>query len=486
MICAAAAVSIDLSSTFHAHQLSDSLLPALVSLQHWTPFFWLQDRVGMLVPLLVLPIRHPLGNLLVQDGLYIFSGLAAFLLLARYMLRDDTYPLVGMVSAAAFLALAPPGWCFNLFANTYYGVWLALGLGGLVVLDDATDGRVAWAKRGCGLALLILAHWVYCAAGLLLGLLIVCRALICRQSEPGSRQKKNQTAVALLFLAVALGVGLVFMKFAPEPTRRTPVGAIHAGQWPAAWGQLAEHTWSYMAPHRWPYLLLAGATTGCLLLVITSVRRRATAPLRVAGALVLAALAFALFLGTRRWIAKMAFSAHYTLPVVFFLHIAFVVVATAPLFAALTKPIRRMSYIVAGPVLLAAALLSFGAPSLQAVRDGIDHKFGRYSADIVAGGATHIAGGYWDVWPAVFHANLVLHEKYAPGTIWGITYRGEVTQPDWQKMDAADICVAVPAEVDSDASSILRSFGFAELKVVERRSTIYLLRPKTCDLLSKR
>jgi hypothetical protein len=32
----------------HRFQLSDSLLPALVSLQAWTPFFWGRERLGML------------------------------------------------------------------------------------------------------------------------------------------------------------------------------------------------------------------------------------------------------------------------------------------------------------------------------------------------------------------------------------------------------------------------------------------------------
>ena len=155
LVLASAAICLDLS-TIHQYHASDSLLPVLVSLQHWTPFFWLQDRVGMLVPLLAIPFRHPLANLLVQDGLYIFSGLTAFLLLARYMLPNQAYALVGIGSASVFVALAPPGWCFNLFINTFYGVWLALGLAALVLLEVPSSGRVTWIKLAGTLTLLVL------------------------------------------------------------------------------------------------------------------------------------------------------------------------------------------------------------------------------------------------------------------------------------------------------------------------------------------
>ncbi len=79
----------------HKFHCSDTLVPILVSLQKWTPFFWEQDRIGMLVPLLTLPLRHPLLNLLAQGAIYVSTVLAAIYLLARYMLRDGSYGLAG-------------------------------------------------------------------------------------------------------------------------------------------------------------------------------------------------------------------------------------------------------------------------------------------------------------------------------------------------------------------------------------------------------
>ncbi|MCM2335078.1 MAG: hypothetical protein NDI82_14180, partial [Anaeromyxobacteraceae bacterium] len=65
----------------------------LVSLQRWTPFYWDQERYGMLVPLLALPVRDPLWNLLLQRGLLVLGGLAAVVLLARHALPDRDWPV---------------------------------------------------------------------------------------------------------------------------------------------------------------------------------------------------------------------------------------------------------------------------------------------------------------------------------------------------------------------------------------------------------
>ena len=82
LVCAALAVWIDLGS-LHRCQHADSLLPVPISLYRWTPFYWELDRIGMLVPLLALPFKNPLVNLLVQDAVNVFGGLAFLFLLAR-------------------------------------------------------------------------------------------------------------------------------------------------------------------------------------------------------------------------------------------------------------------------------------------------------------------------------------------------------------------------------------------------------------------
>src|SRR5262245_54281641 len=94
LTCAIAAICIDLGS-FHRLENADAIVPVLSSLYRWTPFYWGANRFGLLVPLLALPWSHPLWNLLVQQGLTIFSGLAVLFLLPRHLQRDAHWPATG-------------------------------------------------------------------------------------------------------------------------------------------------------------------------------------------------------------------------------------------------------------------------------------------------------------------------------------------------------------------------------------------------------
>jgi hypothetical protein len=202
LLCAAAAVLADFGNLHREHQI-DSLTPVLISLQHWTLFFWCQDRVGMLVPLLALPLRDPLANLLFQEAVYVFAGLAAMFLLARYVLRDETFPLVGGVMASAFLALAPAGYRFDFFNTTFYGVWLALGLAGLLLNESRPDGSVPGWRLALAFGVLLLTHWVYSAASLVfVPLVLLCSRfdLGRRENEEGRRKKEERIALSFFFL----------------------------------------------------------------------------------------------------------------------------------------------------------------------------------------------------------------------------------------------------------------------------------------------
>jgi len=224
---------------------------------------------------------------------------------------------------------------------------------------------------------------------------------------------------------------------------------------------------------------------GCLLLSIRSVRRQAPRALAAAAAVIVAAIVFVLFVGTRRWVGKMSFSAHYLMPVAFMLQMGLVLIAVAPLCAALPARRRKILQLLTAPALLLAAVFNFGSPSLQKVREGFDRRFGKYSADLVAGRATHLAGSYWVVWPAVFHANLILHEQGSPCMIWGLTYRGEVTQSDWLNIAPEDLRIGLPYEDASEARSSCNAFGFPRLTSAEMRETIHILRPELHDFVSK-
>jgi hypothetical protein len=137
-LCAVASTWIDFGS---AHLLtSDALIPILVSLQRWTPFYWGQNRYGMLVPLIALPIRAPFANLLVQVGLTMFAGLASIFLVCWYLIRNPIWPVVATVASALFVCCAPRHVCVEYLATTQpYGVSFGLGIGGLLVARSLNE-----------------------------------------------------------------------------------------------------------------------------------------------------------------------------------------------------------------------------------------------------------------------------------------------------------------------------------------------------------
>lgn len=140
-----AAALLDLGA-FHRLEHADALVPVLVSLQRWTPFYWDQERYGMLVPLLALPVRDPLWNLLLQRGLLVLAGLSAVVLLARHVLGRRDWRVAGALAAAALLVLPPEAWRFEYLGDQPYGLSLALALAGLAFVEPA--GAPGQGRRG--------------------------------------------------------------------------------------------------------------------------------------------------------------------------------------------------------------------------------------------------------------------------------------------------------------------------------------------------
>src|SRR4051794_37596076 len=120
LLASSVAVVIGLGR-FHERHNADSLLPILVSLQHWTPYFWGQDRFGMLVPLIAEPIRSPFFNLLAQAWLTTAAALLAPFLVARFLATDQEWFAAGAL-AAALLLLMPIRLQFDWFATQPYAV----------------------------------------------------------------------------------------------------------------------------------------------------------------------------------------------------------------------------------------------------------------------------------------------------------------------------------------------------------------------------
>jgi hypothetical protein len=498
LLCALVAVLLDLGA-LHDHHHADSLLPVLVSQLRWTPFFWLQDRVGMLVPLLAMPVRDLFANLLVQGFLYLFSGLTAFFLLAHYVLRDRTYPLVATCSAAAFLALSPIDYRFDLFLNTFYGVWLALGLGGLVILEQRPGQGPGQGRVGLALVLLLLAHWVYSATAVVLGPLALFRGLLRhrqqddrgrvaldapRQARGFSRWlfqvTRSETVLTLFLLGLSFVAGLGFQKAAmlfPSPVTRTKMYAAAVDNWPLTWWLLTKHSWEALAPFAWPVFLALAVAVGLSLLTLPRVRRQAAPFLRAALVLVAAAVVFGLLVGTREWVRLNDCENRYYKPGVFLIQAALVILAVGPVCAAVCERTRRRLYLLTAPVLVMAALAGSGPPSIARVRAAVSPPAVVATTEaVVQHRCNYIAGNYWCVWPRVFHANMTLRERGEQRVVWGVTFRGQATCIHWDPAETAGMGVAIPRG-DDEAGRYLSQFEFPPLQWVQDEPGARIFRP---------
>jgi hypothetical protein len=446
----------------------------LVSLQRWTPFYWDQERYGMLVPLLALPLRDPLWNLLAQRLGLALAGLAAVVLLARHVLAGRDWPLAGALAAAGLLAAAPAPWLFEFLFSQPYGLSLALAAGGLAVAEPGADGRRPWSRIAWGASLVLLAHWVNAATGILLGALAVARAVADRLEGEDARAVATRLAWDAALLAPGLVAGQAVIRLWPAlsggplrlDTSPLPLSAL-----PGAWGALLANAWR--GAGAWPALLLAEAAAGLALLALPPLRPHLAGALVRAGALVGAALAYALFAGSLRWVEENAFHWRYLAPSAVLVHLAAASLLAEPL-ARLRRTARPVA-LAALALVPAAALAVSGAPRPARVRADLDLVAGRLTADVLAARCDVLAGDYWTVWPAVWHAALVLRERGEARRVYGLSHRATPTARDWWARRAGGVRFCRAAGDEAMADRWLRDFGLPPMRAVERVGAVEVL-----------
>jgi hypothetical protein len=476
-----AAALLDLGA-LHRLEHGDSIVPVLVSLQRWTPFYWDQERYGMLVPLLALPVRDPLWNLLLQRGLLVLSGLAAVVLLARHVLPDRDWPLCGAVAAALLLPLAPPAWRFEYLGDQPYGLSLALALLGLALAEPPPpDARRAGVRRrrarvAGGLALVLLAHWVNAATGVLLGALALARAAedLLEGVDRGAVADRLRVDAALLAAGLALGQAVIvgWPSWSGHPLR-LPLGFLPLAEWPGAWraigaGALADQG-------RWLAWLVAAAAVGVAALSVPALRHARRGALTRAATLLAAALAYAAFAGALRWVADNHFHWRYLAPSALMVHLAAASLLAEPL--ARTVALARPALTAALLALPAAALAVGGAPSLPAVRADLDAVAGRWTEDVLEARCDLVAGDYWTTWPAVWHVALVARERGLDRPVYGVAHRANPTVPAWWGRPRGGLRICRPhGEAPArEAERWLRTYGLWPVEVLERRGTVDVL-----------
>jgi hypothetical protein len=510
LLCAALAAWVDFGS-FHRDHTGDSIVPVLTSLYRWTPYFWKANRIGMLVPLLALPFRHPLANLMVQSGLVLFAAFTLCFLLPRYVLRTAAWPAAGAVAVGLFFLLPRGTRFFITFGQPHYVVGLALGLGALVIVGGLAP-RWRLARLLAAVALVLLAHWVNSATAAVLAPLVVLRGWLAdadalSHGRPWWRRLADrETVLGLAILGAGCGGALVSHRLFPCYEDPLGSGLAPVRQWPAAWGELARGTWDALTDRHWASVVDDGAgarpphprrssaavATVVGLLLLAALRQHPKATARAALVLGAAAVEYAGFTGTVSWTALNLHHWKYWIPVVVLLQAALANLAAG--LAVSTGARWGPGRAVATPaLLLLAASAAYGLPSPGQVRRDVEQVRGlagrpagyiaAYTADVLATRCTHVAGHYDQVWLTVFQANLALYERGVDRVVWGLATRCLTTLDLWAHAPPEDVRVAglrLDGGLDPHADLCLKFF-FPTAAVAEEAPTLWVYRDRSAE-----
>jgi hypothetical protein len=429
--------------TLHDFGHADSLLPVLVSTQRWTPFFWGQDRFGMLVPLLAIPIRQPLANLLAQGWAMTSAGLLAPFVVARFATqRGEDWIANGACANVLFLLITPPAVQYDWLVAQPYGLSICLGFGGLVVAGESDRTRDSVAA----LLLLGLACWINIGVVVMLAI-----GAVVRGSRP-ARLLALETGGAAFALLLARYFASVHTVAAILPPR----------QWVNGWARLFQNSSGVFAT---PMLaaVIAVAVAAAIGWLWTA---GGPLPWRQTAVALAMGLGTWLVSGTSLWIGMNSYVFRYMYPTLMAFGIGGSIVLTAP-FAQRARALSMGAMIVLAGVVIAR----YGTPSLGRVAGGIDARFGGQTAAVVRSGATVIAGDYWRVWPAVFHVNLVLARTHSHARVFGLAYRSEETDALWKVAGRRVLIAASPG--DASVGPIADEHGIA-VTLLEHFPTIDL------------
>lgn len=431
LLYAGAAVWLALSG-IHAKHNSDSFVFGLLSLDAYTAFFWEQDRVGMLVPLVASAVRDPLWNLVLQTGLTAFAGLCVPLFLAELVYPHAVGRIAAVLANAAVLYLAPDRVRENLLFECCYPQAMALGCAALLVLGRGPGWPSVW--RGlASAALMCLACWVYLGVPLWLGPLALARAWL--EPDPADEPSKRWLTRPLRRPRVLVGCALVVFGFAvgfaamfaarsafADLIEPTPQGGLRPSEWFQSWWGFLEHFARFPETGPWLAVLFIGAALGVILARWLR-RARPEVPIwpAVLVLLVPAAAEFG-YIGTRVWTAMNDHHPRYLLGGAECLQLACALVAALPL----AQRAARSSWPHARAALLlfAAVAAQYGFPDPERPRRELDAVAGQWTDALIAARADAVGGGYWTTWPAVYHMNLTRRRADDHSVFPAITTRG--------------------------------------------------------------
>jgi hypothetical protein len=460
-LVASFAMWLDFSRLQQLHH-ADSLVPILTGLVAWTPFYWGQDRYGMLIPLLAIPVRDPEAHLLLQGFLTLALSTWGLVLLVRSVLpRFSAWVPASALLIILLLSIPPAEEVrFNILWVQPYMVSFALGLSAVALVRAGGALRVALA-----VVLFLAAAWVNVSFAVVVAPLVLWRALFTDSGRLGlERLRFALASLGLLTLATYASFRLSSAVSLPH----TSTAVVPFASWPHAAHALLSAALHYEKVQAWLAIAVGLAVLGLLGLTSPSTRR-ASRPVFIASCgLVATAIVPFVLAASSRWVAENDYSVRYLLPSLVLLEAACCLLATLPVLA--LSPPQQAALSWASVAAVAVTLfVTVGPPSRAAVDQAFESRWGAPARDVVTARATHVTGDYWKVWPTVFYADWLLGVSRRSEWPFGITDRSIAT------LDASRAAAHPRVAVLGGRSMWLGLLGPRRWSVVERRPSWVVL-----------
>jgi hypothetical protein len=458
-VCAVLGV-LACTSRLAAFHDSDSLLPTLVSIQYWTPYYWGQARWGMLLPALVGWITDPIANLLVQTAVMGCAGAAVFPLLAHRLRPRRAAPVVAMLALALFVATTADYLLFCWFLAQPFAIGLAL-----VLLALHRLARPGLRNLFLGIGVLAVAAWVTLAT------LVVALGLLVGGAAGRGRDARRAPLHFALVAGLALGVAWLAPRVATPLPGETHL--LSPGEWlgtlRGAIPRALQRDFGGPMPAG---AALAGMSVVAILGLVPRRGRRAYATrwlVPLAGGVG----AYGLLLVASSWAqqAPGPYIQRYMLPCN-----ALGAVAAAAALVHLATPLarrrrtRRRLALVAVPAVLALAWVArIGPPGFAAGEAALAARAPLGEDAVAVDGPLFVAGDYWRVWRGVFFAQAfrLRHGIHQP--VYGVTFRASAAAPLWTGTTPQDVWTVQLDDDPEYAPSVARYLGAAGCVREERR-----------------
>jgi hypothetical protein len=238
--------------------------------------------------------------------------------------------------------------------------------------------------------------------------------------------------------------------------------------------KLGQSTWAALEPRHWVWACAAVAIVGAIVLALLRQRPWGLRALCAFATFLGSAAASWLVIGTLEWVRLNEYVDRYVVTSVVFAALGLCSVAVTPLLA--WRKAAKAGPWVAATLVFASALWAYGPPSLRKAREGLSSQ-GRWTQDLIDSRATHVAGTYWNVWPAVFHTRWTLHERGNDRVVWGLTHRSVATERHWNAVPLEQTRIAALKD-DPEAEQWMKHHGYRDLELVEDRPTLHVFRPR--------